>query len=194
MLTDEPSSFSDDTHLLPPPIPAAVPLAPLAPTAAQSHHNLLSTATERKITARQRSRTMDSLDEEPHHVDHSQHPMTSPLPAGVPSRSSLDVASSAEADKQQKKQRRRSFRPWLGRSNSANSYASGASSAFDEDATADDSSSSRPGSGHGSVITGGDKLRRGLLRRNSSKKAVELSTVPQLGVASGFAVEGDVPE
>ncbi|BGP02009.1 HbrB [Rhodotorula toruloides ATCC 204091] len=195
MLTDEPSSFSDDTHLLPPPIPAAVPLAPLAPTAASSHHNLLST-TERKITARQRSRTMDSLDEEPPHIDHSQHPMPHPLPAAVTSRASLDVAPSAEAEKQQqaKKQRRRSFRPWLGRSNSANSYGSGASSTLDEDVVADDSSSSRPGSGHGSVSLGGDKLRRGLLRRNSSKKAVELSAVPQLGVASGFAVEGDVLE
>ncbi|BGP10050.1 hypothetical protein JCM10049v2_005933 [Rhodotorula toruloides] len=194
MLTDEPSSLSDDTHLLPPPVPAAVPLAPLAPTAPSAHHNLLST-TERKITARQRSRTMDSLDEEPPHIDHSQHPMPHPLPAAVTSRASLDVAPSAEAEKQQvKKQRRRSFRPWLSRSDSANSYASGASSKLDEDAVADESSSSRPGSGHGSVSLGGDKLRRGLLRRNSSKKAVELSAVPQLGVASGFAVEGDVLE
>ncbi|GEM10611.1 hbrB-like family protein [Rhodotorula toruloides] len=195
MLTDEPSSFSDDTHLLPPPVPAAVPLAPLAPTAPSSHHNLLST--ERKITARQRSRTMDSLDEEPPHLDHSQHPMPHPLPAAVTLRASLDLAPNTEAEKHQqaKKQRRRSFRPWLGRSNSAKSYASGASSTIDEDAVADDSSSSRPGSGHGSVVSvGGDKLRRGLLRRNSSKKAVELSTVPQLGVASGFAVEGDVLE
>ena len=169
--------------------------------------------TSSQISARQRSRTMNSLDEEQpddhHYKVASRSPRLSDVQAhddaqdSRPQRHSIDVPSAAAGVparipsstslRSGKKTRRLSFRPWLGRSNSAASSSAasidggGASSlaAGTEDGTGD--------SGAASLTPGtveGDRLRRGLLRRNSSRRTSDLSSmVPQLGVGYGQLAE-----
>lgn len=173
--------------------------------------------TSSQISARQRSRTMNSLDEEQSDGHHYKVASRSPRLSDVqahdaqdsrPQRHSIDVPASAAAAaaaggparipsstslRSGKKTRRLSFRPWLGRSNSAASSSvtsidgGGASSlaAATEDGTGT--------SGAASLTPGtveGDRLRRGLLRRNSSRRTSDLSSiVPQLGVGYGQLAE-----
>lgn len=169
--------------------------------------------TSSQISARQRSRTMNSLDEEQpddhHYKVASRSPRLSDVQAhddaqdSRPQRHSIDVPSAAAGVparipsstslRSGKKTRRLSFRPWLGRSNSAASSSAtsidggGASglAAATEDGTGD--------SGAASLTPGtveGDRLRRGLLRRNSSRRTSDLSSmVPQLGVGYGQLAE-----
>jgi len=179
----------------------------------------------RAIDARQRhrSRTMDSLDEEDAHA-HLAPALVPPVPPMPPSRASSDglgqglsaaelaqlqhtassvaigalaaAASSAGAGAGVKKTRRRSFLPGFKRSNSTASTSTNASGGTAiTDTHSDDESLAVPSGAGGVVGVGGDKLRRGLLRRNSSRRAVELVGVgaagPALGAAGGFAIEDD---
>ncbi|GAA5986126.1 hypothetical protein JCM10908_006421 [Rhodotorula pacifica] len=196
---------------LPAPIPLHLDRSRLADTTLDG--------TSRQISARQRSRTMNSLDEEQaenggggYKVASSRSPRLSGMQdqdggAAHPQRHSIDVAvllppsiprsasaasSSPSAILPGKKTRRLSFRPWLGRSNSAVTSSSAASTsgegsslALHEDGTALDAAAAlTPGT------VEGDRLRRGLLRRNSSRRTSDLSAVvPQLGVGYGQVAE-----
>ena len=223
-LTASPVMLSQELH---DPVPDSN--SHLSPFPVQSPQNgrlgvaALVDGTSSQISARQRSRTMNSLDEEQpdgHHNNKvaSRSPRLSDGQAHDDSqisrsqRHSIDVptASAAAAAaaggggparipsstslRSGKKTRRLSFRPWLGRSNSAASSSAtsidggGASSlaAATEDGTTGDS-------GAASLTPGtveGDRLRRGLLRRNSSRRTSDLSSmVPQLGVGYGQLAE-----
>ncbi|GAA5843028.1 hypothetical protein JCM9279_001834 [Rhodotorula babjevae] len=209
-MVEEPSSISshgEGGDILPVPVRGSAFGAPLLP---------------RAIDARQRhrSRTMDSLDEEDAHA-HLAPALVPPVPPMPPSRASSDglgqglsaaelaqlqravspvavgtptaAATSAATAAGVKKARRRSFLPGFKRSNSTASTSTNASGGTAiTDTHSDDESLAVPG-GAGGV--GGDKLRRGLLRRNSSRRAVELvgagAAGPALGAAGGFAIEDD---
>ncbi|BGP18600.1 hypothetical protein JCM10213v2_006666 [Rhodosporidiobolus nylandii] len=180
---------------------------------ATSQNGVLSQAVPpvvtRNIDARQRSRTMDSLDEEDGadgfvHVSpfpQQPHPLARHSTDGSASLFSLTAAGpeGETSDKEKKKQRRRSFLPRIGRSNSQVSSTGGESTEDDTPTAAlaglSDPASvamGAPGSGNGAS---GDKLRRGLLRRNSSRRAADMvATMGALGTASGFAVEDDAIE
>ncbi|GAA5922046.1 hypothetical protein JCM3775_003474 [Rhodotorula graminis] len=118
----------------------------------------------------------------------------SPVAVGAAATSSASAAASAGV----KKARRRSFLPGFKRSNSTASTSTNASGGTAiTDGHSDDESLAVPGGAAGGAAggIGGDKLRRGLLRRNSSRRAVELvgagAAGPALGAAGGFAVEDD---
>ncbi|GAA5876610.1 hypothetical protein JCM3774_005999 [Rhodotorula dairenensis] len=178
--------------------------------------------TSRQISARQRSRTMNSLDEEqpdsytysfasrsprldnvpdrevPPQPPQQRHSIDVPRvasggPVRVPSSSSLSQSLSGH-----KKTRRLSFRPWLGRSDSTATASSTSASMADAGsstlALADngggDAAAAAAAAVGGATLTPGilegDRLRRGLLRRNSSRRTSDLSAiVPQLGVGYG---------
>ncbi|GAA6029182.1 hypothetical protein JCM8097_001640 [Rhodosporidiobolus ruineniae] len=186
--------------LLPPPVP---------PVVAQ------------RIDARQRSRTMDSLEEEDGaegfvHVPPflaalggRPSPLSRHSTDGTTPTVSLFSGGGAEAgggqvgDKAEKKKRRRSFLPRIGRSNSQASTGTVGTTTGGESTEEDTASvSGMPGGlavpssvamgAAGTAKTSGDKLRRGLLRRNSSRKAAEMvHALGALETASGFAIEDD---
>ncbi|GAA5879264.1 hypothetical protein JCM1840_004674 [Sporobolomyces johnsonii] len=156
VLFDEPAELSDVSPQIPHDEP---PLFPLP-----------------VVRTRQRQRTMDSLDEE-----RSSDPASASARSGRQSSESPVLDSSEGATPtpptaaETKKSRRRSLIPRFGKSDSAGSSVShdgggggGAGGGASEEDAASIMTTTTNGGG------GADKLRRGLLRRNSSRKAVEL--------------------
>lgn len=212
-LTASPVMLSQDLHGA---VPDLNPLPAPFPIHANGSRLVDSTVldgTSRQISARQRSRTMNSLDEEqtddsnfasrsPRLNDVPDHSTTAPLTGQQQQRHSIDVlvrgparVPSSTSLSGHKKTRRLSFRPWLGRSNSTATASSSAASITDAGsstlALAEDAGSEAAAAGGGGAMltpgtVEGDRLRRGLLRRNSSRRTSDLSTmVPQLGVGYG---------
>ncbi|GAA5823185.1 hypothetical protein JCM11251_007514 [Rhodosporidiobolus azoricus] len=178
-----------------------------------------------RINARQRSRTMDSLDENDGEevagllgdggfVNVRPSPLSRHSTDG--SRPSFTGSEPGEGgtagEKGKKKARRRSFLPRIVRTNS---QASNGTTGTGGDSTTEDdlpspfasrslsspplglaipSSVSLAGGSAGAAVAG-DKLRRGLLRRNSSRKAVELAgtlgAIGGLGASSALALEDE---
>ncbi|GAA6003959.1 hypothetical protein JCM10207_006486 [Rhodosporidiobolus poonsookiae] len=199
-LTSSPVLMDEPSELFPPPAGDSTALPPPVPPLVTQH-----------INARQRGRTMDSLDEEDG-VDgfvtvsrpppFSRHSTDGTTPIG-----SLFAAGADEADNGKKKSKRRSFLPRIGRSNSSNSTATVGTTGGESTEDDERPPSAGPGSGlavpaslamggtGAGGLTSGDKLRRGLLRRNSSRKAAEMvASMGALGAASGFAIEDDAIE
>ncbi|GAA5876935.1 hypothetical protein JCM8547_006314 [Rhodosporidiobolus lusitaniae] len=170
------------------------------------------------IDARQRSRTMDSLDEEDHSaVDGFVHvPRPSPFARHSTDGSTPTVSLFGGGEgggggdgKEKKKHRRRSFLPRMVRSNSQQSNGTAVSTGGESTGTEDDFPPPPPvsaSSGLGLAVPGGgvgrggegalagEKLRRGLLRRNSSRKAanmVALGTLGTIGAANSVAIEDE---
>lgn len=202
-------------------LPAPVPL----PGSKREPYPAATAGMTRQISARQRSRTMNSLDEESIEGlaalslarDQHSHPHphgrieTSPdrtrkvssasgPPAITPAAATAPTAAPPAAAA--KKTRRLSFRPWLMRSNSAASTSGTSVEGVPSSAVPSEEGAAGTGgggpptpseaSGAGSLTPGtveGDRLRRELLRRNSSRRASDMSgVVPQLGVGySQFA-------
>ncbi|GAA6000650.1 uncharacterized protein JCM10292_000527 [Rhodotorula paludigena] len=197
LLTEEPSSLSSagGDGPLAPPVPFVGTGGVLdAPARVAPPDPLVGV--ERVISARQRSRTMDSLDEEdvfppplrPASALAGGARVRPPPPLlarassdGASSFSPAQAAAAAAAAASGPSTKRRSFLPRLGRSNSqassiisTSSFGGGEGSApASEDDASSLSSSLHPATatGGGSSSLAGDKLRRGLLRRNSSRTA-----------------------
>ncbi|GAA5931557.1 hypothetical protein JCM1841_005546 [Sporobolomyces salmonicolor] len=166
VLFDEPAELSDVSPQIPHDEP---PLFPLP-----------------VVRTRQRQRTMDSLDEErvsdpsasasAHYGRQgSESPLLDVSEGATPTSPAAPMPSSSTAET--KKSRRRSLIPRFGKSDSTGSSVShdegggGGGAASEEDAASIATTTTSGGGGGGG---GADKLRRGLLRRNSSRKAVEL--------------------
>lgn len=192
---DSPSRLLPDGNDLPPPIPSAAP--PL-----YDPYPAATAGVTRQISARQRSRTMNSLDEEgigeyatlaapdAHDKMLFRHSVDIAPPTRTGSASSGPSTAS-------KKTRRLSFRPWLGRSNSAASSSATSNDGAAASSTVTSEDVAGTGGGGGDALTPGtvegDRLRRELLRRNSSRRASDMSVVaPQLGVGYGH-LAGESP-
>jgi len=196
-LTASPSLIDDD------PLASPALQHPQADNHLLHHHPSsplpVSPVVTQTIDARQRSRTMDSLDEEdgadgfvllnPNLVRPSPLARHS-TDGSTPTASILGIDMS---EKEKKQKRRRSFLPRIGRSNSQQS--TGAGSGGESTGTEDDLPS--PGlvvpSGLPGGASGAPSLRRGILRRNSSRKAADLAIGMggALGAASTFAIDDE---